>query len=400
MATNSEEAGGYSCEFVEQISDDVQTDCSICLQVLRNPQMVDCCSKRFCRNCISRVLATTSRCPLCNVLFSTTIPDKQLESVLKYKRVYCPSRDEGCSWVGPLCTLDSHLDIKERLKACRFLELRCKYCYHYFKKNKLEDHELDECPLTPDTCRYCDDFSGPRYRLDDHFQVCGQYPVTCTYNCGTKVVRALLEKHVNNDCPMVTERCFYAFCGCQLKEQRGELRKHYKTEAKEHLSKLYVTYDSKDKQCLKLQEEKEDLEEEIKELKSKLQQFEFEKQQNDKEMKLLKEFCDMQENGDDEDSQPRPETDPNEYRVLVGNFPYSVDEHRARSLLGQYGRLDRVTYYSEKKMAVVKYFSNGSVQNLLEKYKTEGIKIHYTLLVCVPLQYKDCTSEEGSTDRW
>lgn len=44
--------GGFDCEFEEKPSKGVQSECPVCLLVLRKPYQVTCCGYGFCRVCI------------------------------------------------------------------------------------------------------------------------------------------------------------------------------------------------------------------------------------------------------------------------------------------------------------------------------------------------------------
>ena len=55
---NPGERGGYDCEFIERPKE-LQTDCPICLVVLREPFRVTCCGYSFCQTCV-RLLSGTS----------------------------------------------------------------------------------------------------------------------------------------------------------------------------------------------------------------------------------------------------------------------------------------------------------------------------------------------------
>lgn len=213
--------------------------------------------------------------------------------------------------------------------------------------------------------------------LDAHWQVCGKFPIKCPH-CGQTVVRASLDKHIKSDCLMIEERCPFAFCGCDFKNQRRHLQKHNAMEVAKHLDMLFESHQH-------LKDEKHHLEEQVQELKSKLDQLELKNEQCNKEMKLLKEFCTISNNVDteSEESDTLSETNEDENTVLVGNFPSTVNEHMVRSLLGQYGRHASVIYHSKIKLAVVKYYDKRSAENLIEKYKADGIKIHGCYLVCV-----------------
>ena len=121
---------GYECSFVEDLPKEVQTECSICLNVLREPYMVGCCGYRFCRNCIVPVQKSTGRCPLCNNSFHS-LPDKHLERILLDRMVYCSHRDErsGCQWQGKLMDFDSHI------RKCMWTKVPCPHCQMLFTQS-------------------------------------------------------------------------------------------------------------------------------------------------------------------------------------------------------------------------------------------------------------------------
>ena len=103
---------GYAVEFVRKPPRELQTECSVCLQVLAQPKMVDCCGYRFCSSCLSQVEFSVGRqqlCPLCGQPF-TSMPDKQLERTLSGFEVYCSHRQKGCKWKGKLGYLLEHLN--------------------------------------------------------------------------------------------------------------------------------------------------------------------------------------------------------------------------------------------------------------------------------------------------
>ncbi len=67
MATRGpKNEGGYDCEFVRPPPDYFQTECSVCLLVLRDAHLASCCGQNFCKECIERVQKDGKGCPLCN----------------------------------------------------------------------------------------------------------------------------------------------------------------------------------------------------------------------------------------------------------------------------------------------------------------------------------------------
>ena len=106
------QGGGYDCEFVERPPASLQTECTICLLVLREPYLTDCCGHNFCRICIATVRSEGKACPLCNEAGFTTFPNKGLERNLKELEVR--SGAETKDWNGEFRNLNDHIAM-----ACR-----------------------------------------------------------------------------------------------------------------------------------------------------------------------------------------------------------------------------------------------------------------------------------------
>ena len=123
-AENKElERGGYDCEFVEAPPAGLQTECAICLRILREPQMISCCSHRFCRSCIEPIKVDGKSCPLCKAINFDLMRDKALERSLKDLKVHCTNATSGCKWTGELRLLSEHLHINSISKAVVLLKL-------------------------------------------------------------------------------------------------------------------------------------------------------------------------------------------------------------------------------------------------------------------------------------
>ena len=156
--------GGYECFFVKDPPPELQTDCSICLCLLREPHLMDCkpgCGTNFCRTCIEPVKVEGKPCPLCNSSFTTAIPNRQLERVLNEMLVYCSRRDFGCDWKGELVSLPLHLNVEPsnegpigRLSGCQFSALNCSHCHDSVLRKDIIDHEVNKYLQQPYSCDY------------------------------------------------------------------------------------------------------------------------------------------------------------------------------------------------------------------------------------------------------
>uniref|UniRef100_A0A915EXB5 RING-type domain-containing protein n=1 Tax=Echinococcus canadensis TaxID=519352 RepID=A0A915EXB5_9CEST len=83
--------------------------CVICSEVFKKPYRAPC-GHSYCYGCISKWLKTAKHCPVDRkpLNLSKMHHDFILESIIGDYTVACPWRSSGCSYIGPLCQLDSH----------------------------------------------------------------------------------------------------------------------------------------------------------------------------------------------------------------------------------------------------------------------------------------------------
>lgn len=235
--------GGFDCFFVKN-PEELQYECAICLSVLRDPYLVDCCGYSFCCTCIQPIVSDHKPCPLCKKKFFKTIPDKRLGRDLGQRNVYCLKKDAGCNWVGQLVKLDAHINAKpgpdkdSRFGGCGYVEMKCIYCGIIFQRSKLSNHE-NTCPQRPFTCEYCHIFSDTKDNLErKHYLECSHFQLECTNECGERFPRWKLESHLINDCPCTPVNCDFHYAGCDIWVMRKDLAVHLKREALKHSSLL------------------------------------------------------------------------------------------------------------------------------------------------------------------
>ena len=390
---------GYACEFVDTIPKELQTECSICLHILRDPHMVDCCGYRFCKACIERVLAEFNSCPLCNHRQPKAIADRQLSRTLREKRVRCSHKGKGCKWVGELYTLDDHLDATRRVDAgqCKFKLTWCRFCSLKLRYDELENHE-SKCHRKTITCEYCNIFQCLWHELPQHWDNCSLYPVICLKGCGAKITRASLEKHYKNWCPLSIVECEFAYAGCKVRVQRKHMKTHLDEAVKDHLDALVKSFSSmkiayQNEQALKegylvrLEETEEDLEETRRDLEVVERELVDARAQQrdwgvgkDQEIALLKRLCALRQHNNVFDS-PRDQ-------VLVYNLPSRTTEQMLRSIFGQHGLVFALKLYSGySPIAVVEYQQNESVFRLFQKHNSMGIRLLGHELKFIHLKY-------------
>ena len=200
---------------------ELQTECAICLHVVREPYLVDCCGYRFCRVCVETEARKTqwpgflgADCPLCKKKF-TTVPDKLLGRTLKQKHVYCQNKDLGCKWVDELSQLEKHLKLNpnrgisddDRLRGCRFVQLKCSYCDDLIERREMKNHE-SSCPQRPITCTYCRKSTASADDLCRHLDICPSFPVSCEA-CDRVCKHIGLKDHIVKSCPCTQIKCKY-----------------------------------------------------------------------------------------------------------------------------------------------------------------------------------------------
>ncbi len=229
--------GGYECEFVQTpLPDSFQTECSVCLEVLRDVHLTICCGHNFCKECIERVQKAEKSCPLCNKERFTVTYNRAHDVALKQFEVYCTHRKIGCEWKGRLEVLDKHLNVnpelEKQLQGCTFVEVQCYHdgCGQYCQRHLIANHQSENCSERPFSCDYCRDYNSTQGDvLFNHLPVCKCYPVSCPHECTPYAVeRQKLEKHLNEECPLQEVECVFKYAGCETKLPRKDMPEHLK----------------------------------------------------------------------------------------------------------------------------------------------------------------------------
>ena len=396
--------GGYECQFVKPFTSEVQTECSICLSVLREPFLVDCCGYRFCKSCIETIKDDHKPCPLCNKQFKT-FPDKQLQRMLNQKEVYCKHKDDGCEWTDELTKLDEHLNLDcedpdKRLNGCQYSMLTCKHCEKLIQRKDFKLHNI-RCSGEKYTCEYCNEFSASYHKVtEDHWPECPAHPVDCPNRCGDKTLkRSEVNKHVACDCPQTIIQCDLAHYGCNVRLPRAEMTSHLESGTVDHISLLM-------KKLLELQNENDGLKGEFADvafelhcmkdmsdavledsdnLLEELERKDSELEEKDREIERLRKQ--LEEATMHTKPSPSPHQVPpvnltsspypndNIKALLISNLPPNVNEQKLKSLLGPFGRVIRVNILKNSDALVV-FEHPDSVNKAMAKSKTCALKLH------------------------
>ena len=265
---------GFECEFVDEPPQYLQTECPVCLQILREPYQVTCCGKSFCRQCIERVKAEHKRCPCCKQDNFNDFPNKGLQQPLYGFKVLCTNKGKCCEWKGELSQLDHHLNLNpqggdKQLEGCKLAEVKCSYCSKFLMRIALLNHKVNFCGKRPFTCEYCNNYEST---YDDvacnHWPTCVYHPVQCLNNCGALPQRRNLESHLQNECPLTLVECDLQYAGCEVKLPRKDMSDHLKDGLVTHFSLFAVSHKQQQEEMNEIKALNDRQKEEIEEVKT------------------------------------------------------------------------------------------------------------------------------------
>ena len=243
-----ENRGGYDCDFVEPPPEAIQTECPVCLIILKEPCLISCCGHKFCRECIEGVKKDDKACPLCSEQDFNFMRERGLERYLKGSEVWCSHKAESCKWKGKLEKLEEHLNQDpctspgNQLNGCEFVRVECMYkCGEWFQRRHIATHQNEQCKKRPYSCEFCQDYASTFKDVTEiHYPQCDEYPVTCPNDCGThKMERQDLEGHLRDNCPLTLVDCPFNYAGCETQLPRKDMPEHVK-ETVTHLMLLSI----------------------------------------------------------------------------------------------------------------------------------------------------------------
>ena len=241
MASHKISDLGYEYSFVKEPPD--TTICVICQLPSRDPYLSLCCGHVFCKSCLDAAkkvaVVVTANCPMCRSEDFATVPNKQIDRVVRSLHVYCTNKEKGCEWQGEVNYIGNHLG---RSDGCHFEDVQCSNkCGEMVQRQYLVSHMEAECPRRMVTCQYCgvadeeyqliegdhkelcpkfplpcpnkcDVGSVPRQDMTEHRKMCPLEEVECSNKCGKILQRQYLDNHLETKCPRRIVNCQY----CQL----------------------------------------------------------------------------------------------------------------------------------------------------------------------------------------
>ena len=100
--------------------------CPVTFELLTDPRQTNsCCGRHLSREVAVKLEAEGKPCPLCKKMLLKTADDLFFQRKVMELRVRCSHRRQGCSWVGELRALESHLIVGSVGGQCRFVDVEC-----------------------------------------------------------------------------------------------------------------------------------------------------------------------------------------------------------------------------------------------------------------------------------
>ena len=321
---------GYDCIFTNDPPEHLQIECSICLGVLHEPQLIDChCGSSFCLSCIVPLQSEGKPCPLCRSHFAISMPDRRLQRTLSNLLIHCSFKDEGCEWVGELSKINDHLNAspseESRDIGCHFVQVKCSYCKDELQRRFVLEHERNECLKRPTRCNLCDDYESTFEDVStSHAVVCPSRPVDCPNECGESVPRKLLDSHLTNVCPLQVITCY---AGCGENVPRRDIEAHVADNLASHLTIQAVRHQQ---QVEVLESKLQEIEKENHKLKQEVETLRSEKLILHTHMQIVPVYLTMEQFSckiiDEDEWTSRPfYTHPHGYKMCLNVDPCGVE---------------------------------------------------------------------------
>lgn len=143
---------GYvdSLEFVNPVPPELEIYCSICLDVLNEPHLTQCCGHHFCLSCLNAVKKERKPCPLCKDPHIKAVLNKGLKRTINGLKVYCLHKSKGCPWSGELKELPVHTQEGSRDGDCAYVLVKCiNECGELLERSFMKKHEDEMCTKRP-----------------------------------------------------------------------------------------------------------------------------------------------------------------------------------------------------------------------------------------------------------
>ena len=227
---------GMDYNFVDELPS--RFTCTICLNVLQQPQMVNCCEQYFCRDCLYLWKKKSNSCPTCRSTYFFFMAMPRITAKIDALKVHCPNKCHGCSKTLALKDCKSHLSV-EIPDGCPFVKLPCPNdCgeQSIFRAD-ISEHCNQKCPKRQANCTHCGQSGEYLFISEQHTKECLLFPLPCPHDCGTTTTHKDLPTH-KNFCPLEPVPCVFKELGCETIVHRKDMDKHLQSALNTHLTQL------------------------------------------------------------------------------------------------------------------------------------------------------------------
>ena len=223
-----------NCEFVEVPP--AELTCPICLKVLCQPHLVNCCGQQYCEKCLKQWQGQNESCPHCRSTGYAHMLMKQTIRKVGELKLYCPNKKHGCLAIVKVSEYNAHLGDPQ---GCQYVEMKCSYlCNSTVFRCHMADHQAYHCVRRPFSCTYCKLHGEYQNIVSHHISTCPSYPLPCPRSCGaTAILRKNLEAH-RARCPLETVPCPFTNLGCKVEIHRRDLQHHMDSNSLHHMTAI------------------------------------------------------------------------------------------------------------------------------------------------------------------
>ncbi|ETO36808.1 tumor necrosis factor receptor-associated factor 6-like protein [Reticulomyxa filosa] len=211
------ESGYDSEDFVEEDHDKASKfRCAICTCIAREPTETQPCGHLFCKDCLSSYLShNQSVCPNCRSEIQSKNASGFIKREILQLRVKCNNRESGCEWIGELnnCTFCKKVEYVRKDEAkhweeCEEYPIDCKCCNQKVLRKQTEAHLRDECTDAPIACpnKGCTNDKILRKHIPQHLQKCAMSVAACPFEgfgcviAKGSLLRKELKDHLSTHC--------------------------------------------------------------------------------------------------------------------------------------------------------------------------------------------------------
>lgn len=239
-------------EYVEAVPEELA--CSICMKVLCEPHLVNCCEQQFCKNCLEKWLGRSNSCPHCRSTDFSHILMKQASRKIKELKVYCPNKQHGCTATFKVSECEEHLSTTND-RGCLYILVKCpNHCSTELPREQMKTHLEKECPKRSIFCFHCNLQGEQRYIMGEHLISCPLVPVSCPKGCKLTVLQKNVESH-RDSCPLEPIPCPFSSLGCKSVICRRDMQQHVEGNMLQHMTELTSSHCALQAQHAALQEE-------------------------------------------------------------------------------------------------------------------------------------------------